>query len=145
MVLGSIFTAAAPIVGHLASRFLPKIGGFLANMAPKVLQFGKKAFGFMKNLPGFLGQAENSYRRGKAVVDGLISQLPDSKFKDKLHDMSDKADQTVGRVTDTVRPYADTAQQIGMRGERLANTVERLPWGRVVPAVAPQQTQQRII
>ena len=105
----------------------------------------------MKQLPGFLGEAEERYHRGKQVVDSLIDQLPDSKFKRKMEEMSDKVDQTATRVTETVRPIADTAQDIGRRGYRLADTVERLPWGRAFPGLvpqataAPQQPPQRII
>ena len=138
MGLGSFFSKIIPKAVGFIHKLVPKAIEF----APKAIEFGKKTFGFMKKLPGFIDRAETGYRRGKQVVDGLIDQLPDSKFKRKMEEMSDKVDQTATRVTDVVRPIADTAQTIGYRGSRVVDTVERLPWGRAFPQFATASAPQ---
>ena len=115
MRLGEIFSN----IGNKVKNFGLRAGSTLAKVAPKVLKVGSFVAGGLSHLPGFIGNAAGLVYKGLNAANRLIGALPDSSFKNKLQDLSNKAEATATNITpkitqaaETVRVYGDTAGKV---------------------------------
>ena len=115
MRLGQFFSN----IGSKVKNFGLRVGSTLSHIAKPVLKYGSFIAGGLSHLPGFIGTAAGIAYKGLNAANRLINSLPDSSFKSKLQDLSDKAANTVTNVqpkltqaAETARVYGDTAGKI---------------------------------
>ena len=102
-----------------------RVGSTLARAAPKVLKVGSFVSGALSHLPGTIGQAAGYIHKGLDYANRLISSLPNSSFKSKLQDLSNKAADTTNRTVDRIAPAAKTAQVIGDTAGKVIDAVKQ--------------------
>ena len=64
-------------------------------------------------MPGTIGTAAGYVHKGLDYANRLISSLPNSSFKSKLQDLSNKAADTANKTVDRITPAAQTVKVIG--------------------------------
>ena len=109
MRLGQAFSS----FGSKLKNYGLRVGSTLAHAAPKVLKVGSFVAGALSHLPGTIGTAAGYVRKGLDAANRLINSLPDSRFKDKLQDLSGKVTNTVDKYEPKVTDAAKSAQVIG--------------------------------
>ena len=121
MRLGERFANFANKVKNFGVR----IGTGLAKVAPKVLKVGSFVAGALSHLPGTIGTAAGYVHKGLDYANRLISSLPNSSFKSKLQDLSNKAADTTNRTVDRIAPAAQTAKVIGDTAGKVIDAVKQ--------------------
>ena len=121
MRLGERFASFANKVKNFGVR----VGSTLARAAPKILKVGSFVSGALSHVPGFIGTAAGTIHKGLDVANRLISSLPNSQFKNKLQDLSNKAADTTNRTVDRIAPAAKTAQVIGDTAGKVIDAVKQ--------------------
>ena len=118
-------------LGQMFSNFANKVkdfglraGSTLAHVAPKVLKVGSFIAGGLSHLPGLIGTAAGVAYKGINAANRLISSLPDSSFKNKLQDLSSKAETTTNNVVPKLMTAAKTPQVIGDTATKIINAVQ---------------------
>lgn len=99
--------------GNKVKQFGLRIGNGLMHIAPKVIKVGSFISGALSHAPGIIGTAAGYIHKGLDVANKVISSLPNSSFKNKLQDLSNKANDTTNRTVDKLRPAVETAKVIG--------------------------------
>ena len=110
-------------------NFGMQVGSTLTKVAPKVIKAGSFVTGALSHLPGTIGTAAGFLHKGLDVARRFIDALPNSSFKDKLQDLSDKGSNAIDTVHNKIKPIADTAKVIGDEGGRIINAINsvRIP------------------
>ena len=121
MRLGERFASFANKVKNFGVR----VGSTLSRVAPKVLKVGSFVVGALSHLPGTIGTAAGYVHKGLDYANRLISSLPNSSFKSKLQDLSNKAADTTNRTVDRIAPAAKTAQVIGDTAGKVIDAVKQ--------------------
>ena len=121
MRLGERFASFANKVKNFGVR----VGSTLARAAPKILKVGSFVSGALSHVPGFIGTAAGTIHKGLDYANRLISSLPNSQFKNKLQDLSNKAADTTNRTVDRIAPAAKTAQVIGDTAGKVIDAVKQ--------------------
>ena len=121
MGLGSWFSNFKDKVKNCGMR----VGGTISRIAPKVLKVGSFIAGGLSHLPGFIGTAAGYAYKGLNAANKLIESLPNSSFKDKLQDLSNKASSTVTNITPKLTNAAKSAQVIGDTAGRVIDTIKQ--------------------
>ena len=121
MGLGSWFSNFKDKVKSFGMR----VGSTLSRIAPKVLKVGSFIAGGLSNLPGFIGTAAGYAYKGLNAANRLIESLPNSSFKDKLQDLSNKASTTVTNITPKITDAAKSAQVIGDTAGKVIDTIKQ--------------------
>ena len=110
-------------LGQLFSNFKNKVkdyglrvGNTLSHIAKPVLKYGSFIAGGLSHLPGFIGTAAGVAYKGLNAANRLINSLPDSSFKNKLQDLSNKAASTVStaqpKITARTARFAPSSSTI---------------------------------
>ena len=120
MRLGQIFSN----IGNTVKNYGLRIGSGLAKVAPKVLKYGSFIAGGLSHLPGFIGNAAGLVYKGLNAANRLIGSLPESKFKDKLQDLSDKAATTTSNIQPKLMNAAKTAQVYGDTAGKVIDAIK---------------------
>ena len=120
MRLGEIFSN----IGNKVKNFGLRAGSTLAKVAPKVLKVGSFVAGGLSHLPGFIGNAAGLVYRGLNAANRLIGALPDSSFKNKLQDLSDKAASTTSNIQPKLMNAAKTAQVYGDTAGKVIDAIK---------------------
>ena len=121
MRLGERFASFANKVKNFGIR----VGSTLQKAAPKVLKVGSFVSGALSHLPGTIGQAAGYIHKGLDYANRLISSLPNSSFKSKLQDLSNKAADTTNRIEPKITNAAKTAQVIGDTAGKVIDAVKQ--------------------
>ena len=121
MRLGERFASFANKVKNFGVR----VGSTLSRVAPKVLKVGSFVAGALSHLPGTIGTAAGYVHKGLDYANRLISSLPNSSFKSKLQDLSNKAADTTNRTVDRITPAAQTAKVIGDTAGKVIDAVKQ--------------------
>ena len=108
-------------------NFGMQVGGTLTKVAPKVINAGRFISGALSHLPGTIGTAAGFIHKGLDYANKFINALPNSSFKDKLKDLSDKGEYASKVVYDKAKPYADTAKVIGDTGGKVLDAIGKTP------------------
>ena len=120
MRLGEIFSN----IGNKVKNFGLRAGSTLAKVAPKVLKVGSFVAGGLSHLPGFIGNAAGLVYKGLNAANRLIGALPDSSFKNKLQDLSDKAASTTSNIQPKLMNAAKTAQVYGDTAGKVIDAIK---------------------
>ena len=120
MRLGQIFSN----IGNTVKNYGLRIGSGLAKVAPKVLKYGSFIAGGLSHLPGFIGNAAGLVYKGLNAANRLIGSLPESKFKDKLQDLSHKAEATATNITPKITQAAETARVYGDTAGKVIDAIK---------------------
>ena len=120
MRLGQMFSN----FGNKVKNFGLRVGSTLAKVAPKVLKVGSFVTGALSHLPGAIGTAAGVINKGFNWVNNLISSLPDSRFKNKLQDLSDKAQKVTDNAREKISPYVETAKVMGDTGGKIIDAIK---------------------
>ena len=104
-------------------NFGMQVGSTLTKVAPKVINAGRFITGALSHLPGTIGTAAGFLHKGLDYAQRFIDALPNSRFKDKLQDLSDKGSNAVDTVHDKVKPIVDTAKVIGDTGGKIIDAI----------------------
>ena len=120
MRLGEIFSN----IGNKVKNFGLRAGSTLAKVAPKVLKVGSFVAGGLSHLPGFIGNAAGLVYKGLNAANRLIGALPDSSFKDKLQDLSNKAATTTSNITPKIMNAAKSAVVIGDTAGKVIDAIK---------------------
>ena len=120
MRLGERFSNFANKVKNFGIR----VGSGLAKVAPKVIKVGSFVSGALSHLPGVIGTAAGAIHKGLDVANRVIDSLPNSSFKNKLQDLSNKASTTTDKTVDKISPAVNTAKVIGDTAGQIINTVK---------------------
>ena len=110
--------------GNKVKNFGLRVGSTLAHAAPKIIKVGNFVTGALSHLPGAIGTAAGIIHKGFDAVNKVINTLPSSGFKDKLQDLSNKAEHAVDNAHNKVSPYAHTAQVIGDTGGKIIDAIK---------------------
>ena len=110
--------------GNKVKNFGLRVGSTLAHAAPKILKVGSFVTGALSHLPGAIGTAAGVIHKGFDAVNKVISSLPDSSFKNKLQDLSDKAEHKTNDIHNKITPYAETAKVIGDTGGKIIDAIK---------------------
>ena len=94
MRLGEIFSN----IGNKVKNFGLRVGSTLSHIAKPVLKYGSFIANGLSHLPGFIGTAAGVAYKGLNAANRLINSLPNSSFKSKLQDLSDKAATTTSNI-----------------------------------------------
>ena len=120
MRLGAIFSNFANKVKDFGLR----AGSTLAKVVPKVLKIGSFVAGGLSHLPGFIGNAAGLVYKGINAANRVIGSLPESKFKDKLQDLSSKAEATATTITPKITQVAETAKVYGDTAGKVIDAIK---------------------
>ena len=110
--------------GNKVKQFGLRAGSTLMNVAPKVLKVGSFVSGALSHVPGFIGTAAGYVHKGLDYANRIINSLPNSSFKDKLQDLSNKANDATNKTIDKVQPYAQTAKVIGDKSGKIIDSIK---------------------
>ena len=134
MITNSYFCQQLNIKMRLGERFANfankvktfglKAGSTLMNVAPKVIKVGSFVSGALSHVPGFIGQAAGWVHRGLDAANRIIDTLPNSSFKNKLQDLSNKANDATNKTVDRITPAAQTAKVIGDTAGKVIEAVK---------------------
>ena len=111
-------------IGNKVKNFGLRVGSTLSHIAKPVLNAGSFIAGGLSHLPGFIGTAAGIVHKGLNAANRLISSLPDSSFKNKLQDLSNKAADTVTNVHPKVTDAAKSAQVIGDTAGKIIDAIK---------------------
>ena len=100
-------------IGNKVKDFGIRIGSGLSHVAKPVLKYGSFIAGGLSHLPGFIGNAAGLVYKGLNAANRLINSLPDSSFKNKLQDLSNKATTATNNIQPKLMNAAKSAQVIG--------------------------------
>ena len=120
MRLGERFSQFANKVKNFGIR----AGSTLMHAAPKVLKVGSFVSGALSHIPGFIGTAAGYIHRGLDAANRIIDSLPNSSFKDKLQDLSNKANNATNSTVDKITPAAQTARVIGDTANKVIEAIK---------------------
>ena len=121
MRLGALFSN----FGNTVKDFGIRVGSGLAKVAPKVLKAGSFIAGGLSHLPGVLGIAAGLVYKGLNGVNRLIDSLPDSSFKNKLQELSDKAATTTSNIQPKLMNAAKTAAVYGDTAGKVIDAIQK--------------------
>lgn len=135
MGLGEFFQGAWNKVRKVGG----KIGGAIKGAVHTVGKITKPVMniisgvsGFLQGAPGKVGKIAGAVRKGVDTAKKLINLLPDSNFKKRLEEGSDKAEQivrrgeqVVGDVVEKGREYAPFIDKVGELVQRGGEAVNR--------------------
>ena len=110
--------------GNRIKNFGLKVGSTLMNVAPKVLKVGSFVSGALSHAPGFIGQAAGFIHRGLDAANKIIDSLPNSSFKDKLQDLSYKANNATNTTVNKITPAVQTAKVIGDTANKVIDAIK---------------------
>ena len=120
MRLGQMFSN----FGNKVKNFGLRIGSTLSNIAPKALKVGSFITGALSHLPGMIGSAAGVLYKGINAANKVINSLPNSNFKNKLQDLSEKTANTINSGVTKVTPAVKTAQVIGDTGGKIIDAIK---------------------
>ena len=120
MRLGERFSNFANKVKNFGLR----VGSTLARVAPKVLKVGSFIAGGLSHLPGFIGTAAGYVHKGLDAVNRVIDSLPNSSFKSKLQDLSEKTNTAVNVIKPKIDNAANTAKVVGDTAGKIIDAVK---------------------
>lgn len=128
MGLGAFFRGAWDKVKKVGG----KIGGAVKGAARVVGRIAKPVAnvisgvsGFLANAPGKVGKVAGAIRKGIDTAKKFIDLLPDSKFKKKLEEGSDKADEIVRRGEGIVGGIAERGREYTPFLDKVGEAVQR--------------------
>ena len=110
--------------GNKVKNFGLRIGSTLSNIAPKALKVGSFITGALSHLPGMIGSAAGVLYKGINAANKVINSLPNSNFKNKLQDLSEKTANTINSGVTKVTPAVKTAQVIGDTGGKIIDAIK---------------------
>ena len=120
MRLGQLFSN----FGNKIKNFGLRVGSTLSKAAPKVLKVGSFVSGVLSHAPGLLGTAANYVHKGIDAANRVISSLPNSSFKEKLQDLSHKANDATNTTVNKLSPAVRTAQVIGDTSNKILDAIK---------------------
>ncbi len=115
-------------------------GRFVTKIAKPVINVAKKALPFLSLAPGVVGNVARAASGGLALADKAINQLPDSKLKSKLQDVSGAAGKQLAQTHEKAADLAERAKTIGEQGQQVINAGKTFMNG-VKPAVLACKSQ----
>ena len=110
--------------GNRVKQFGIRVGSGLAKVAPKVIKVGSFISGALSHMPGFIGQAAGYVHKGLDAVNRVIDSLPNSSFKSKLQDLSDKTNNAVNVIKPKIDNAANTAAVIGNTAGKVIDAIK---------------------
>ena len=122
MRLGQMFSN----FGNKVKNFGMRVGSTLSHIAKPVIKYGSFIAGGLSHLPGFIGTAAGMAYKGLNAANRLINSLPNSSFKSKLQDLSNKAATTTNAIAPKITNAAKSAAVIGDTA------------GKIIDAIKPQ-------
>ena len=120
MGLGSMFSN----FGNKLKNFGMRIGGTLSHIARPALKAGSFIANGLSYLPGAIGTAAGLAYKGLNAVNKVIDSLPNSQFKEKLQNLSDKAASTTTNITPKIMNAAKSAQVVGDTAGKVINAIQ---------------------
>ena len=111
-------------IGNKVKNFGLRVGSTLSHIAKPVLNAGSFIAGGLSHLPGFIGTAAGIVHKGLNAANRLINSLPDSSFKSKLQDLSDKAASTTNNIAPKLTQAAKSAQVIGDTAGKVIDAIK---------------------
>ena len=111
-------------IGNKVKNFGLRVGSTLSHIAKPVLNAGSFIAGGLSHLPGFIGTAAGIVHKGLNAANRLISSLPDSSFKNKLQDLSNKAASTTNTIAPKITDAAKSAQVIGDTAGKIIDSIK---------------------
>ena len=120
MRLGQFFSN----IGNKVKNFGLKVGSTVSKIAPKIIKGGRFVSGILQNVPGIIGTAAGWINKGLNAANQFIDALPESNFKNKLQNLSGKANDIVDNTVNKVTPYADKAKLIGDTASKVIDKIE---------------------
>ena len=120
MRLGEMFSN----FGNKLKNFGMRVGSTLSHIARPALKAGSFIAGALSNFPGALGAASGLAYKGLNAVNKVIESLPNSQFKEKLQNLSDKAASTTTTITPKIMNAAKTAAVIGDTAGKVINAIQ---------------------
>ena len=123
MGLGNFFSK----IGNGIKNFGLKAGTVIRNAAPKVLKVGGFVTNALSYVPGIIGQAAGFLNKGFNIANNVISALPESKFKGKLQDLSNKGQQKANEIHNKIEPTANKIGEYGESGKKILNMISAKP------------------
>ena len=128
MGLGSFFRGAWDKVKKVGG----KIGGAVKGAARVVGKIAKPVAnivsgvsGFLAGAPGKIGKIAGAVKKGVDTAKKFIDLLPDSKFKKRLEEGSDKADELVKRGEKVVGDIMERGKQYTPFMDKVGEVVQR--------------------
>ena len=128
MGLGSFFRGAWDKVKKVGG----KIGGAVKGAARVVGKIAKPVAnivsgvsGFLAGAPGKIGKIAGAVKKGVDTARKFIDLLPDSKFKKRLEEGSDKADELVKRGEKVVGDIMEKGKQYTPFMDKVGEVVQR--------------------
>ena len=135
MGLGSFFRGAWDKVKKVGGKIGGAVKGavrVVGKIAKPVANVIHGVSGFMAGAPGKIGKVAGAIKKGMDTAKKFIDLLPDSKFKKRLEEGSDKANEIVGRgekiardVVDRGRAYTPFLDKVGDAIQRGGEAVNR--------------------
>ena len=120
MRLGERFSNFANKVKSFGQR----VGSTLSHIAPKVIKVGSFVSGALSHVPGVIGTAAGWIHKGLDTANRIIEALPNSGFKNKLKDLSGKANDAVNTIQPKVEEYGQRAKEYGDAGNKIINIIK---------------------
>ena len=111
-------------IGNKVKNFGLRVGSTLSHIAKPVLKYGSFVAGGLSHLPGFIGTAAGIVHKGLSAANRLINSLPDSSFKDKLQDLSNKTANTVSNIQPKITDAAKSAQVVGDTAGKIIDAIK---------------------
>ncbi len=113
-------------------RFFKKIGSsiktgvvkaakFVGKIAKPVMKIGRQVLPLLSLAPGVPGNVARVANTALSVADNAINQLPDSKIKSKLQEVSGVAGK---KIAETHEKAADLAERAKTIGEKAQQTIK---------------------
>ena len=110
--------------GNKVKNFGLRVGSTLAHAAPKIIKVGNFVTGALSHLTGAIGTAAGVIHKGLDTVNKVINSLPNSSFKEKLQNLSDKVKDAANNTHNVIKPYAETAKVIGDTGGQIIDAIK---------------------
>ena len=120
MRLGEVFSN----FGNKVKNFGLRVGSTLSHIAKPALKYGSFIAGGLSHLPGFIGTAAGVAYKGLNAANRLINSLPDSSFKAKLQDLSDKAATTTSNIQPKLMNAAKSAVVVGDTAGKIIDAIK---------------------
>ena len=120
MGLGSMFSN----FGNKIKNFGLRVESTLSHIARPALKAGSFIANGLSYLPGAIGSAAGLAYKGLNAVNKVIESLPNSQFKEKLQNLSDKAATATTNITPKIMNAAKEAKVIGDTAGKVINAIQ---------------------